>query len=133
MNHIPQKFPDGDCIVCCIAMALNVTYERVMQSVAPDVVPHGMWYGEVLHTIKKITGDDWAITQYTSPMQLSQYKFPSHACIYGVVRTEAADAYHYIVSDGEYLYDPLLPEKILLFDAKLDYHSGWQIVAKFDW
>lgn len=130
MNHIPQTVPYGDCIVSAIAMFCGVSYERVMQSVPPDVIPHGMWYAEVLHAIEKIENAAPSLTSYLNQQvkQLSQFEFPPCRAIYGVIRIESG-AFHYVFSDGEYLYDPLLPDKITLEQAKLDYHSGWLVVG----
>ena len=131
MIHISQRARDGDCGVCCIGMVIGQTYEEVMQSTAPDVIPHGLWIPEVCHIIKKRTGKDVAVTTYNKDLpQLSQYDFGSEKAIYGVLRLEAANVFHYVASDGEYFHDSLLPDRIPLKQAKTDYHSGWAIVCK---
>jgi hypothetical protein len=131
MNHIPQTAPYGDCIVSAIAMYCDVSYERVMQSVAPDVIPEGMWYAEVLHAIEKITRETSSLTSYLNQQikQVSQFEFPKEKAIYGVLRAELGYTFHYVCCDGENFYDPLLPESITLKQAKTDYHSGWLVVA----
>lgn len=54
-THIKQR-GYADCGVSCIAMFCNVDYERVLASVPPDVYFHGLYAGEILHAIKKISG-----------------------------------------------------------------------------
>lgn len=132
LEHITQKADSGDCAVPCIALYCNVPYERVMQSVPPDVYEHGLWLAEVLHTIEKISNVTPSMSYYNdkSIRQLSRYEFPKQAAIYGCLRIEAGNTFHYVFSDGEYLHDPLLPDAISLSSAKTDYHSGWLIVAK---
>jgi hypothetical protein len=131
MKHVVQRSPDGDCIVSALAMYCGVSVERVMQSVPPDVVPHGMWIPEVLHAIEKIDNTVPASTYYNGKraIQLSQFQFPKQRIILGVLRLEAGNVWHYIFSDGEYFYDPLLPDRISLEQAKTDYHSGWSIMV----
>lgn len=131
MEHIPQKFKEGDCGIATIALATNVTYERVLESVAPDACQHGIWVAELLHSLKKITGEEWSTKYYSTTFpQLSQYEFPKCPAVYGVIRLEAGNKWHYVFSDGEYFYDPLLPDKITIEQAKLDYHSGWCIMVE---
>lgn len=130
LQHIPQKADDGDCIVTCIALYCGVDYDRVMESVPPDVIPHGMWLVEVLHTIEKITVKVPSITSYSNNMiqQVSRFEFPKKPAIYGCWRIEA-NIWHYVYSDGERFYDPLLPDSIPLSAAKTDYHSGWLVMS----
>jgi hypothetical protein len=130
MKHIPQKAPDGDCGVCCAALFLNQSYEEIMQSVPPDVIPHGLWIPELCHTIKKRADIDVAVVTYNKDLfQISQFDFPKEPVILGVLRLEAGNVFHYVFSDGVYLYDPMLPDKITLNQAKTDYHSGWLVVS----
>jgi hypothetical protein len=131
MLHISQLARDGDCGVCAIGMVIDQSYEEVMKSTPPDVVPHGLWIPEVCHIIKKRTGKDVAVVTYNKDLpQLSQYDFGSDRAIYGVLRIEAGNVFHYVVSDGEYFHDPMLPQRISVLNAKTDYHSGWAIVCK---
>lgn len=128
MIHIPQKFDEGDCIVSCLAMFLSESYEDVMQSIPPDVVPHGLWIYEVLHVIKKRSDVNASLVSYTPPLpQLSRYDIPKEPCILGMMRIEHDYAFHYVYSDGIYFHDPLLPNKITVEQAKTDYHSGWLV------
>lgn len=130
-KHIPQTAPEGDCTVSCLALYCNVSYERVMQSVPADVIPHGLWIAEMLHAIEKIDNSVPAVVSYNGKriIQLSQFQFPKNRVILGVLRTEAGGAFHYVFSDGQYFYDPMLPDSITIEQAKLDYHSGWAIVS----
>lgn len=128
MKHIAQNFDSGDCGVACIAMVTATPYDRVMLSVPPDVADYGLWIPEVLHCLKKITGTEWTLKLFTTDFpQLSRFEFPLEPAIVGVLRIEHGNVFHYVASDGEYLYDPLLPDRILITDAQLDYHSGWLV------
>lgn len=132
MNHVTQLSDSGDCGVACLAIFCHVPYKRVMESVPSDVIPHGLWLPEVLHAVEKITTKVPSLTYYNDQkiQQLSRYEFPQEMAIYGVLRLEANSAFHYVCCDGSYLYDPMLPDKITLDHAKLDYHSGWAIIAR---
>lgn len=68
--HIQQK-GYADCAVACIAMAAEVEYERVLASVPPDVYFYGMYWGEVLHALKKITKKDWTLYIENGDVSLS--------------------------------------------------------------
>jgi hypothetical protein len=131
LKHITQKSDKGDCIVSCIAMYCGVDYDRVMKSVPPDVIPHGLWIQEAMHSIEKISGKVPALSYYNDIMiqQISRFEFPKKPAIYGCLRIEAGNVFHYVVSDGEYFYDPMLPDSIPLSAAKLDYHSGWLVTS----
>ena len=128
MKHIPQRYDTGDCGVASLAMFLDQSYEDIMQSVPPDVVPYGLWIYEKLHVIKKRANIDALWVSYTAPLiQLSRYEIPKEPWILGIMRIEHDYAFHYVYSDGVYFHDPLLPNKITVEQAKTDYHSGWLI------
>jgi hypothetical protein len=130
LEHIPQKADEGDCIVTCIALYCNVDYDRVMQSVPSDVIPYGMWVPSVLEAIEKISNKVPSVTTYNGRMiqQISRFDFLKKPAIYGCWRIEAG-VWHYVFSDGERFYDPLLPDSIPLSAAKTDYHSGWLVMS----
>ncbi len=132
MQHVTQKADTGDCGVAAIAMLCGVSCDRVMESVPPDVIPHGLWIPELQHAIEKITGKATTITFHNENtiQQLSRYELKKEPAILAVFRLEAGNAFHYVATDGEYFYDPLLPTKIELLQARTDYHSGWAVLAK---
>jgi hypothetical protein len=120
----------GDCTVAVLAMFLEQSYEEIMQSVPPDVIPYGLWVPEMCHVIKKRSGIDAAVVMYNGDFkQVSQFEFPKEPAIYGVMRIEAGNVWHYIYCDGENFHDPMLPEAITLEQAKTDYHSGWLVAC----
>jgi hypothetical protein len=130
MNHIQQKVADGDCGVAAIAILTGKTYDNVMYYVPPCVYEFGLWIVYIPYALMAITGEAWGIKYYAAPLvkQLSMFDFPKEPTMYGIYRPDGV--FHYIVSDGEYLYDPLLPNRITLEQARLDYHSGWTIYAE---
>lgn len=133
MNHIKQKAVYGDCGVAAIAMVTNVNYERVIQSVPPDVIPFGLWHAEVLHALKKITNKTWSLKEFVTTYPLvKDYEFPMQNCIYGVTIPEMGNTFHYIACDGKIFYDPSMNLPLLLADVKKYTNiKNWPILAEF--
>ena len=137
MNHVQQKLPEGDCGVAVLAIVTNTSYERVLQSVAPDAVTHGLWYSEMLHALLKITGKHWGVIDFTTDSAfkiqptIRDYKFSDMPVILGIVRPDAGYIFHYIaIAEGQ-LHDPLLPDALPLESAKTGYHGDWIIQSVF--
>lgn len=134
-THIQQKLPAGDCGIACIGMITGTTYERVMESVAPDSQRYGLWYAEVLHALLKITCKRWyLIEQATDTIinhqpTIKDFGFQKEPTMYGILRPDAGFVFHYVASDGVSFSDPLLPNAISLEEAKTDYHASWIIVG----
>jgi hypothetical protein len=72
-THIKQK-GYADCAVACIAMACNVEYERVLASVPPDVYFHGLYAGEVIHAIKKISKREFGYVEVPNVSFIDYFK-----------------------------------------------------------
>ncbi|HYG11257.1 MAG TPA: hypothetical protein VD835_15020 [Pyrinomonadaceae bacterium] len=128
--HIRQR-RWADCGAATIAMVAGVAYERVLESVAADFFIHGLWYGEILHALFKITGRLWTLREFDGQTTLKDFAFPAAASIVCVVRPEMGRywARHYaVVADGV-LFDPLLKEPLSLDAARADHHAAWQVVG----
>lgn len=128
-RFVPQKAETGDCGASCIAMVCDVTYERVMESVPPDIIPHGLWYAEVFHALKKVSGRDWSIKEFTTtPVRLQDLNFPDEPVILAVTKPEAGYVFHYVAADGFLFYDPYQLEPITVSEAK-EVHGKWNVLA----
>lgn len=130
MFHIRQR-RWADCGVATIAMAAGVAYERVLESVAPDCFVHGLWSGEILHALLKITGRDWSFVEFDGEITLKDFPFPEGPAIICIDRPEMAHywARHYAVIAGNVIYDPLLKEPLSMEEAKGDHHAAWRVVG----
>lgn len=130
MFHIRQR-RWADCGVATIAMAAGVAYERVLESVAPDCFVHGLWSGEMLHALLKITGRDWSLAEFDGETTLKDFDFPEGPAIVCIDRPEMAHywARHYAVVAGNVIYDPLLKAPLSMEEAKGDHHGAWRVVG----
>lgn len=128
--HIRQR-RWADCGVATIAMAAGVAYERVLESVAPDCFVHGLWPGEILHALLKITGRVWSLAEFDGETTLGKFSFPEGPAIVCVDRPEMAHywARHYSVVAHNVIYDPLLKEPLDLDAARADHHGHWRVAG----
>jgi hypothetical protein len=134
-QHIQQR-GYADCGVACIAMAAGVEYERVLASVAPDCREYGLYWGEVLHALKKITKKEWKHKEFSS-VYFRDLDRPNRPVILYVERTGGFDSEiirtHYIYITGTYgltdFRDPTRPEAEQFNLMKNSEIGNWKVLA----
>jgi hypothetical protein len=135
-KHIQQK-SYADCGISCIAMACNVPYDRVLASVAPDSHLYGLYYGEVLHALYKISNKKWVVVDYELDGRNSKlsdmYPHKDMKRIFFVRRnTNFEDDKvnkHYIYLEGKILYDPSKEIELPASELKNSPYKDWPVLA----
>lgn len=123
----------ADCGVACIAMAANVEYERVLASVAPDVYFHGMYYGEVLHALKKILGKDFILYEEKDDIKLSDLDLKIGKYILFVERDfqyeDPLVKTHYVFINFGMFHDPSKDKVVRCIDILKTIVGSWKLKA----
>lgn len=132
-KHIQQR-GYADCGVACIAMITEVEYERVLASVPPDVYFHGLYAGEIIHAIKKISGRNCGYVEVPELLFLDWWKSKSTMREEILIMKRSGNwdeitKIHYIyTSNGRWYFDPIEEERINHVDY-IPPRKDWKVVG----
>ena len=134
-EHVKQRC-NMDCGVACIAMMAGVPYERAYAVVHPGVCSWGLWYGEIMAAIYRLTGRTPRLTVRRQPTSLWLYlkrvrvRAPEIVLCRRKEVPPGVDPHHYFVTDEtEAVYDPLRDGPVAREDVARSAQGGWIVVG----
>jgi ABC-type bacteriocin/lantibiotic exporter with double-glycine peptidase domain len=119
MKTIKQQ-NDIDCGIACAAMLAGTTYNRAMKADPNPELDEGFTIKDMTKTLENLTNSKWSVSRRNENQPISSINLRKNTAIL-ITQDEF---YHWIVTDGQKIYDPDRERSCSLADYE---RSNWLV------